>query len=49
MVPLVIPQLDAVPVFPGPAYEARLEPNLIAMDDDKLITNNFCIGAFAKK
>jgi hypothetical protein len=33
--------MDAAPVFPGHAYEARLEPNLIPMDDDKLIANIF--------
>jgi hypothetical protein len=44
MAPLVLPQLDAMPVFPGLAYEARLEPNFIAMDDKKSIANIFCFG-----
>jgi hypothetical protein len=49
MVHPVVPQLDTVPVFPGPAYKARLEPNLISMDDDKSIANIFCLGAFANR
>ncbi len=43
MAPPVLPQLDALPVFFGPTYEARLEPNLIAMDDDESIANIFCL------
>ncbi len=48
MVPLVLPQMDSGPVFPGPTFDACLEPNLIAIDDDELIANIFCFGAFAK-
>jgi hypothetical protein len=36
-----------MPVFPSLAYKARLEANIIAMDDDEPITNIFCFGAFA--
>jgi hypothetical protein len=46
---MVLPQLDIVPVFPGPVYKAHLEPSLIAMDDDKLIANIFCFGAFSDR
>jgi hypothetical protein len=49
MVPLVLPLIDTVPVYPGPAYGAWIEPNIIAMDDDKSIANIFCFGAFAGK
>jgi hypothetical protein len=49
MAPPVTPQLDVVPVFPGPTYKAHLEPNLIAIDDDKSNTNIFCFGEFAYK
>ncbi len=49
MVPLVLPQLAAVPVFPGPTHDTCLEPNLIAMDDDKLITNILYFGAFVNR
>ncbi len=49
MAPLVLPLVDTVPVYPCPAYRAWLEPNLIAMDDDNLIANIFCFGAFADK
>ncbi len=49
MAPPVLPLVDTVPVSPGPTYGARLEPNIIAMDDDKSIANIFCFGAFADK
>jgi hypothetical protein len=45
----VLPLVDPIPVNPGPAYGARLEPNLIAMDDDDSIANIFSFGAFADK
>jgi hypothetical protein len=41
--------MDAVPVFHGPAFNACLKPNLIAMDDDESIANIFCFGAFADR
>ncbi len=46
---LDLPQMDTVPVFPVPAFKAHLEPNLISMDDDELIDNIFCFGAFANR
>jgi hypothetical protein len=49
MAPKDLPQMDAAPVFPVPAFEAHLEPNPIAMDDDELIDNIFCFGAFANR
>jgi hypothetical protein len=49
MVPPVLPLVDTIPVYPGPAYRAQIEPNLIAMNDDGLIANIFCFGAFADK
>ncbi len=36
-------------MYPGLAYGARLEPNVIAIDDDELIANIFCFGALANK
>jgi hypothetical protein len=47
--PLVLPLLDAVLVYPGLAYGARLEPNIIATDGDESINNIFCFGAFTNK
>ncbi len=47
--PPVLPLLDAIPVYPGPAYGACLEPNVISNDDGELITNNFCFEAFTNK
>jgi hypothetical protein len=49
MVPLVLHLVDTVPVYPGPTYGIRLEPNINAMDDDKSIANIFCFGEFANK
>ena len=49
MAPKDLPQMDAAPVFPVPAFEAHLEPNPIAMDDDELIASIFCFEAFANR
>ena len=45
--PPILPLFDEVRPYHGPAYNAKIGPNIIA--DDESITNVFCFGAFANK
>ncbi len=45
--PPLIPHLQDIQHYPGPAYTATHGPNLIV--DDESIANVFCFGAFANK
>jgi hypothetical protein len=47
--PLVLPILQEVPVYPGPAYRANIGPNIIADNDNKSIATVFCFWVFAGK
>jgi len=45
--PSILPLFNEVPPYPGPAYNAKMCPNIIA--DEESLTNVFCFGAFADK
>ncbi len=47
--PPVLPLFDNIPVYPGPAYGAQPEPNVIAENTDKSIANIVCFGAIADR
>jgi hypothetical protein len=47
--PPTLPIINELPVHPGQAYSGTLEPDLIGSNEDKLIANIFCFGAFADK
>jgi hypothetical protein len=45
----VLPLFQEVPMYLGPTYGTTTGPNLIGYDDNELIANIFCFGAFANK
>ncbi len=49
LAPPVLPIIQEVLVYLGPAYGANMGPNIIVDNDNKSIANVFCFGAFADK
>jgi hypothetical protein len=47
--PPVLPILQEVLVYPGPAFRTNIGPNIIADNNNESIANVFCFGAFADK